>query len=351
MSKTTSPTVPHFELSKRRILNVPSLISNRYTSLHSNADMFHYVIFWNEIILQKEIIRNWDLPTTNYLKWLYTESLCEPEANPLPLFFWQRYPTLVSFFMSQAIDIPISFQKAKSLYSKTMTKPNLRFITMLMRHGRKPYINKTYAYAMINLARAFQSQTQALDVNEHWRAYYLLFNQFRFIGLPKTEASTSTTSSTKPNSPFNYSSKFRKFELYDSRNQRYSTTVSEIIPLVRVEETLYNDLLTYLPVFSFSIRRVDKLKRRHSRGKSGKYSVIWKYTPKYKRFITVLWWLVRDIRFQKTRTFSARFSRSLYTLFFDKSTHLVYKLRNFVHNYVFQHHKKNLLKTLKSVST
>ena len=341
----------NLDWKKQRILNFSSLTINKYNSLHSNNTMFHSLIFWNEVIFQKDVIYNWDLPTNEYLQWLYTESLSSTETTPLPLFFWQRYPTLVSFFISQAIDIPISFKKAKSLYSKTMIKPNLRFITMLMRHGRKSYINKVYSYALINLSKSFQNQTRALELTESWRIYYLVLYQFRFRGVPQVEDSTIESTPTQKDVSFNYSFKSRKFELYDSRNQRYSTTISESTPLLRVEEALYNNLLAYLPIFSFSIRKVDKLKRRHSRGKSGKYSVIWKYTPKYKRFTTVLWWLVRDIRFQKTRTLSARFSKSLYTLFFDKSTHLVYKLRNFVHNYVFQNYKKSLLKTLKSVST
>ena len=36
----------------------------------------------------------------------------------------------------------------------------------------------------------------------------------------------------------------------------------------------FNNLKTYLPIFSFYIRKVDKSIRKNSRGKSGKYSII-----------------------------------------------------------------------------
>lgn len=328
-------------LRPKSLLNLPIFSSYQYLTLHPDTPLFQDIIFWNDITYQDQSIDRWDSPTLEYLNWLYYESLPELEMSALPHFFWQRYPTLVSFFVSQSIDIPIGFKKAKSLYVSTMSTPQLRFITMLMRHGRKSYIWNIYSRSMVSLTRSFQKKTTAFDVLDSWRVYYSLFSQFRFINYSLTKKKVST---------FYYSPHLLNFEVTDSFSQLYSTDISEAIPIVRMEELLYNELLTYLPVFSFSVKRVDKLKRRHSRGKSGNYSIVWKYTPKYKRFITVLWWFVRDIRFQKSRTFEGRLLRSLETLFFDKPSHLIYRLRNFVHNYVFQHHKKNLLRNLKSVS-
>ena len=107
-----------------------------------------------------------------------------------------------------------------------------------------------------------------------------------------------------------------------------------------------HELFSYSPVFSFFVNSVNKLKRRHSRGKSGKYEIIWKYVPRYKRLLVVLRWLSKDIQFQKSRTFRHRVERSLETLLFDKSNHLVYQLRQFVHKFVFHRYRKTLLQTL-----
>lgn len=339
-------------MNKKKITNIHSLkytslkslpifSSHQYMSLHPDTQLFQNVVFWNDVTHQDQLINNWDSPTFEYLNWLYFESLPEFEMPALPHFFWQRYTTLVAFFISQSVDIPIGFQKAKSLYGNTMSTPQLRFLTMLMRHGRKSYISRIYSKSMLSLTRSFQKQTNSLEISESWRMYYNLLSQFRFLQYSHTQIKLIQ---------FYYSSNLSSFELTDSFGQLYSLNSIEVMPTIRMEELLYNELLTYLPVFSFTIKRVDKLKRRHSRGKSGNYSIVWKYTPKYKRFITVLWWFVRDIRFQKSRTFEGRVMKSLDTLFFDKSSHLIYRLRNFVHNYVFQHHKKTLLRNLKSVS-
>jgi hypothetical protein len=55
-----------------------------------------------------------------------------------------------------------------------------------------------------------------------------------------------------------------------------------------LQNILFDELTEYVPLFSFYVKRVDKLKRKHSRGKSGKYSIVWKYIPKYKRLLTTL---------------------------------------------------------------
>ena len=54
----------------------------------------------------------------------------------------------------------------------------------------------------------------------------------------------------------------------------------------------YTHLLELLtqnqPLFSLKTKRVDKLRFKHSRGKSGKYTVEWKYIPRYRRMDVVL---------------------------------------------------------------
>lgn len=253
-------------------------------------------------------------------------------------FFWQRYPTLVSFFSLQRIDIPVCFQKSKSLYSPSMSTPQLRFITMLMRHGRKAYAAKGYSEAITLILRQLSSANITNSSLPEWRFYYMFFVSHKVM--PVRNEKTSYT----------YTDKLGYYEQIDGYNQLHTSNFYESKGERWIQSMLYQELLEYLPLFSFYVRKVDKLKRKHSRGKTGKYTILWKYVPKYKRFITVLRWLVRDVRFQKARTFNQRLFRSLDMLLFDKSSHLVYKLRNFVHNFVFQNHKKTLLKTLKSVS-
>jgi hypothetical protein len=103
-------------------------------------------------------------------------------------------------------------------------------------------------------------------------------------------------------------------------------------------------------VFSFYIRRVDKSIRKHSRGKSGKYTIIWKYVPVYKRFYVTMRWFLKELKFQKLKTFTERLVHTLETFLLTPNLSFVYKLRRFTHFFVFQNFKKTLLKTLKSTS-
>lgn len=49
-------------------------------------------------------------------------------------------------------------------------------------------------------------------------------------------------------------------------------------------------------LFSFYIYKVDKNIYKNSRGKSGKYSFVWKYVPPYKRSTLIAQWLMKEVR-------------------------------------------------------
>jgi hypothetical protein len=70
---------------------------------------------------------------------------------------------------------------------------------------------------------------------------------------------------------------------------------------------LTDQLGGYKPTFMFKVQKVDKSTRKHSRGKSGKYVILWKYVPVYKRLYVVLRWLIQDMTFQKARKFELKF--------------------------------------------
>ena len=52
------------------------------------------------------------------------------------------------------------------------------------------------------------------------------------------------------------------------------------------------------------------------------------------------------MQFQKASTLYKRIEKSLENFLFDKTNHLVYNLRQFVHRFVFNRYRKTLLKTL-----
>jgi hypothetical protein len=113
---------------------------------------------------------------------------------------------------------------------------------------------------------------------------------------------------------------------------------------------LFDKLSKYTPLFGFYIRRVDKSIRKNSRGKSGKYTMIWKYVPVYKRLYMTTRWLLKDLRFQKLKTFPERLIKTLETFLLTPHLSFVCKLRKFTHFFVFQNFKNTLLRSLRSTS-
>ena len=116
------------------------------------------------------------------------------------------------------------------------------------------------------------------------------------------------------------------------------------------KDFLFQQVSQFYPIFSFFIQKVDKLKRKHSRGKSPKLKLIWKYIPLYKRFYQSLRWLIKDLKFQKEKTFKIRLFKVLETFYLMPELTFLWKLRNFIHIFVFKNYKLTLLKTLRSVT-
>lgn len=309
-----------------------------YISVSSNEPLWYSRLFWADTYQQPELIKDWNELSTNDFKF-YNLNLFESDPDQaLNTLFWYKYPTLSSFFLLQRIDIPLCFKKSKSLHHATMVTPQVRLLTMLMRKGRRSYVLKHYSKAISQL---ITTSYKLNDLNENkgwWRQYYRLFAQLKLM---KTNPASRNIS---------FFSQTRDYTMLDHYQQVYNSNYYEAQGHLRSQSWLYKEWFKYLPVFNFYVRKVDKLKRKHSRGKSGKYSIVWKYVPVYKRFITVLRWFIKDVRFQKARTFYLRLFKTLELLMFDAPSTLVSKFRNFVHSYVFQNHKKTLLKHLRSVS-
>ena len=70
--------------------------------------------------------------------------------------------------------------------------------------------------------------------------------------------------------------------------QDQKTKTRTIFDIKWLHDKLFQELLRYSPIFSFVVRQVDKRKFKHSRGKSGKHVVYWRYIPLYKRMLTVI---------------------------------------------------------------
>ena len=253
--------------------------------------------------------------------------LCN-EDNVATHFLFLRQSTITSFFSSNMIDMPICFKKSKSLYSKTFELPLLKFVNLIMRDGLREKTLK--------------------DTSDSFNRCYTLLNNNNNTSFNKWGFIYNFLTQTKSNSNYiNYSIK-------ENLNLHRKHVLSKEGYLFN-DNTLFKNILfdkinEFSPVFSFYIRRVDKSIRKHSRGKSGKYTIIWKYVPVYKRFYVTMRWFLKELKFQKLKTFTERLVHTLETFLLTPNLSFVYKLRRFTHFFVFQNFKKTLLKTLKSTS-
>jgi hypothetical protein len=297
---------------------------------------FDEVNYHHSIPYERNLILKWDTAHSSYFEELYFKTITDDTDVPLETALRQQSPTLISFFATQMIDIPFCLKKVKFSHSSSAANPKLRFVTALMRHGKRQTVSKLYSQAASRiLTRHFLEQASTSHETD-WRLIFTAFAQTTFASAG-SHSSLYTPLRLLP-----------KAELQNRHAGTFTARSQTTLDQDWFNELLADDILSYTPVFSFSIKSVDKLKRRHSRGKSGNHEIVWKYVPRYKRLLVVLRWLTRDIQFQKSKTFRQRIEKSLETLIFNKTDHLAYKLRKFVHRFVFQRYKKTLLRTLRT---
>jgi len=63
----------------------------------------------------------------------------------------------------------------------------------------------------------------------------------------------------------------------------FSDVSKDFTQLSNVFSFFFKELVTILPIFSLYIYKVDKFIYKNTRGKSGKFTFIWKYITPYKR--------------------------------------------------------------------
>jgi len=321
---------------------------NSYTLWYSNFNQHTLTYNLDNIRINKEASLledeyeefSYDLAVDKLLR-VKTDTETESESdfeNPLQEYYALRTLTITSFFASHLLDIPRLFNNIPSIYRKSESKPHLKLVNILMRHGLKERTSATLN-KNLNFFFAHHFDTLKIQLNHwKWRHLYSVF---------QTDLININAVQKHKNSFFNMKHSAR---LLIKNNYKLLLTDVEddekITPLTSVFE---EELSKYKPVFSFFIKKVDKLKRKHSRGKTGKYTVTWQYVPSHKRLIVVQHWFSKDVRFQKQNTFSKRLRQAIETLFLNPKNSNLYKFRSFVHKFVFQKYKNTLLKTLSSV--
>lgn len=150
-----------------------------------------------------------------------------------------------------------------------------------------------------------------------------------------------------------YTKVTRSTTFYNLSNKlisKYKYSTENLIKPIFFNKLNYQ-LRSLKPLFHFYIYKVDKQIYKNSRGKSGKYTFLWKYIQPFKRSNFLLSKLAKDIRFDSAKTLNNR----IMNIFLNYSTSInktfIYKSIRFSNNYVFFNSKNTLLQNYKTTKS
>ena len=314
-------------LQLRPTVNITPTVKN--TSLH--IENYYELWYTSHRYFQYDIYRqNFDKSVVNKL--VVNKSLNHISSSWEDIhdewFILRKYDhlatlTFYEFFSEHKIDIPVCFKKSYSLSRAQRELTIVSFITYFMRHGLKL---KTQILFLTSLQDFFKEQflPAQKSVVMSWR--------FIFMTLQNVFHSASTSYATTPSYPnevLNY-------------NHYLSLSSKNISNNLEVFNLLYKNLLDLLPLFSFYIYKVDKKIFKNTRGKSGKFTFIWKYITPYKRLSWVMYWLSKEIKLKTGKTFHSRFKNLFNDIFFNPQNTWVFKVKRFSYNYVYRNCRSTL---------
>lgn len=250
----------------------------------------------------------------------------------LRTFSFFRRSSVTLFFVNAMVDLPLCFKKSKSLFSKSFEIPLLRLINFITIHGKRSLAWKSFTQSLFIFLKKWISLNLDKDFFYSWNFLYSVTKSYFF---KNHSLSNSFVFKNTPSLGLgNYLSKKENF---------YSTKFY-------LNLYLLDSLKGFDPIFTFFIKKNDKMKRKHGRGKVEKLKLMWKYVPFYKRLYQTIRWLFKDLKFQKFKFLHLRLLDVIETFLLNPELSFLFRIKNFVHSFVFQKFKSTLLKTLKTTA-
>lgn len=221
-----------------------------------------------------------------------------------------------NFFNESNVDIPKCFKKTISPKRTINNLDILKFNNYFMFKG--------FRYkALHSLLDSFNSLNMIHNKNSkvgfgynNWKFFYLIHTSIAF---KKNYYIFDSTDS---------------YELYLRGSQLQ--TSRKLDDIYDIFDSFFKKLLNVLPIFSFYVYKVDKLVYKNTRGKSGKYTFIWKYVAPYKRLYLVFFWLVRELKMSPGKSYKDRMYTTLYNFFFNLNKTWIFRIKKFSYNYVYK---------------
>lgn len=231
------------------------------------------------------------------------------------------------FFRISGVDVPRFFYKTKSVKRFNNKVDYLKFNNYLMRGGDRSksfrFLNKAFNHFFIDYMNLFILQNAKTF---SWKDIFLSLN---FFSLNKKKYKIFSNFKNEPT----------------TFNNKITLEGKSITTECDLSLIFFNNISKLTPVFSFYIYKVDKKIYKNSRGRSGKFTFIWKYVSPYKRLFLVMHWLVKELRSSPGRSLNDRIVQLLKTVILTPEKTSAFKIRKFSHNYVYMNCRKTLAET------
>jgi len=251
--------------------------------------------------------------------------------NVREFFDFIDYSSFYTFFTENRVDVPRFLRKTKSVRRSVNDLEFIKFNNYFMRKGMRYRTLNLLNTSLFNLHTDFKDLKDLVSSTpSSWKDFYLLFTNLR---------------------------------LRESYKQ-FSFDKNEVTTFGNTQGPLYKDILTcwynhrilfqnihdLLPVFCFYIYKVDKQIFKNTRGRSGKYTFIWKYVTQYKRPQLAMSWIMKELRITPGRTLPDRLMSLLRNFIFSHRKTWVWRVKKFSHNYVYRNCRFTLAESYRTVT-
>ena len=234
-----------------------------------------------------------------------------------------------SFFKELQINTPAILNKTKSLKRLRGSTSSTKLVSYLNRHGKKLKTTNTLLMSLYDVTKDAFSKS-FIKCNLGWSNMFLLLSTFN-------------TASLQRKLLLNYTPSFSTGLNYETKDNYLQN-----LGLVDNNSFLRASIKKLNFLFSFYIYKVDKNIFKNSRGKSGKYTFIWKYVPLYKRSSLIFHWLAKEIRITNGKKLISRISTVLNNFINFLSQTWVFKIKKFSLNYVYYNLRRSLAETYRT---
>ncbi len=247
-------------------------------------------------------------------------------------FMYLQEKTFTSFFREHSIDVPRCFTRSLSVKRSVNEINLLKLSNYLMRNGNRAGMVKSLLSAS---NQEFNNPTTLLNRTKQatysWKTLFMLLHF-----------------ATKRHS------KVHTLPLVSKENIMYNhmlfPTHKLILPVWDFSTWFFKYMYDNLPIFSFYIYKVDKKIFKNTRGKSGKFTFIWKYVTPYKRLFLVMHWLTKELRIRPGRDLNERLVSLIHDITYMPKKTWAHKVKKFSHNYVYRNARYSLAEHYRTVT-